>query len=107
MNNPHGWSWTALFFGPFPVLLRGNWRLALAMIAVFIVSLIPVLGLLMTPLFFIAPAVVNRLHDTQTYNPFPMKPDEARNAIVYFVVWFGLIVVAAVMIGLVAAIGVD
>ena len=104
--NPTGFSFTTLFFGPLPVLFRGNWRLALAMIAVFIVSLIPVLGLLMFPLFFIAPAVVNRLHDTGTYNPFPMQPDETRNAIVYFVVWFGLIVVAAVMIGLVAAMGV-
>ena len=104
--SPTGFSFTTLFFGPLPVLFRGNWKLALGLLAVFIVSLIPVFGLLMFPMFFIAPAVVNRLHADGTFNPFPMQPDETRNAIVYFVVWFGLIVVAAVMIGLVAAMGV-
>lgn len=105
MNNPTGFSFTTLFFGPLPVLLRGNWRLALALLAVFIFSLIPVLGLLMFPLFFIAPAVVNRLHADGKFNPFPMRPEETRNAVLYFVVWVGIIIICVVMIGLLAALG--
>lgn len=103
MNAPTGFSFTTLFFGPLPVLFRGNWRLALGLLGVFILSLVPVLGLLMLPFFFIAPAVVNRLHATGTFNPFPMQPVEVQHACILFGVWlvfffllFGLIGAAAV-----------
>lgn len=98
-NCPTGFSFTTMFFGPFPVLFRGNWRLALALLVVFIASLIPFLGWLMLPMFFIAPAVVNRLHATDQFNPFPMEAAEIQSACVYFGIWLVLAFLGFMVLG--------
>lgn len=86
-TNPTGFSFTTMLFGPFPVLLRGDWQMALVLIAIWLGSMIPVLGWLVLPFLFLAPAMVNRLYqerqDTGTCKPFPLHEFEGRNAVLY------------------------
>lgn len=104
-NTPTGFSFTTMFFGPLPVLFRGNWQLALGLLGIFIFSLIPIIGWLMFPLFFIAPAVVNRLHADGTFNPFPMQQTEVKNACVYFGIWLAFMGALVALVGVAALAG--
>lgn len=113
INAPIGYSFTTFFFGFFPVLFRGDLKMAGAMLLLGIGTLIPVLWIICLLAAMMAPAVVNRIYIARRQAEgyvggepvpaavFPLQQGEAKAmgmtlvAILVLGLFFGLILVAA------------
>lgn len=111
INAPIGYSFTTFFFGFFPMLFRGDFAMAGVIFAIGLASLMPVIGLLAIPAFFIIPAVANRIFiarrqaegyvggEPVSTAVFPLHQGEGKAIAITVCIFFALAVFFGVLIG--------